>query len=416
MTHKSSRYTSRRFFPSAKQSRGSASAIAARTMLISRLELKNWRNFRHVDVPLRTRTFVIGANASGKSNLLDVLRFMGDICKTAGGGLQKAIEDRGGLTKLRCLQARTDHEVEIHVEISKDADSTPIWEYTLAFKPEGKGLHRVLVTREIVKRAGRSTPVLNRPDIDDKKDVLRRTQTAIEQINSNSEFREVADFFRETTYLHLIPQLLKHDEIGARIAEGDPFGQGLLQRIAKTPKPTRDARLRRIAQSLAKAVPQFDQLKYEQDKNTGHPHLLASYQHWRSHGAWEREDQFSDGALRLLGLLWMLQESASLLLLEEPELSLNDAIVGHIPLMIDRVLRKQKAFERQVIVTTHSKALLSNPLDGRAILLLQPTSDGTVARVADDTELKLMSQGLSPAEVLLPKTRPQDIDQLGLFA
>ena len=112
----------------------------------------------------------------------------------------------------------------------------------------------------------------------------------------------------------------------------------------------------------------------------------------------------------------MLQESNSLLLSEEPELSLNDAIVAHIPLMIDRVLRKQKTFGRQVIITTHSEALLRNPLDGRAILLLEPASDGTLARVANDTELQLMSSGLSPAEVLLPKTHPHGIDQLGLFS
>ncbi|WP_373981071.1 AAA family ATPase [Achromobacter sp. JD417] len=384
-------------------------------MLITRLKLKNWRNFKNLDIPLRSRTYIIGANASGKSNLLDVFRFLRDICRPAGGGLQKAIEDRGGLKKLRCLQARTDNEIEIHVEISEEADSPAIWEYTLAFKPEGKGLHRVLVTREIVTRAGRSEPVLRRPDKEDGKDVLRRTQTAIEQINSNTQFRDVADFFSETTYLHLVPQLLKHSEIASRIVEGDPFGQGLLQRIAKTPQKTRDARLRRIQQSLEKAVPQFNQLRFEQDKITGLPHLMASYQHWRTHGAWQREDQFSDGTLRLLGLLWMLQESNSLLLLEEPELSLNDAIVAHIPLMIDRVLRKQKAFGRQVIITTHSEALLGNPLDGRAIILLEPAPDGTLARIANTTELALMQEGLSPADVLLPKTRPQGVDQLGLF-
>ena len=44
-------------------------------MLITRLALKNWRNFKAVDVSLRERVFVIGPNASGKSNLLDMLRF-----------------------------------------------------------------------------------------------------------------------------------------------------------------------------------------------------------------------------------------------------------------------------------------------------------------------------------------------------
>ncbi|WP_461317578.1 AAA family ATPase [Bradyrhizobium embrapense] len=42
-------------------------------MLVSRIKLQNWRNFRTVDVPLRERTFVVGPNAAGKSNFLDVL-------------------------------------------------------------------------------------------------------------------------------------------------------------------------------------------------------------------------------------------------------------------------------------------------------------------------------------------------------
>ncbi len=43
-------------------------------MMIKRLIVKNWRNFRELDVPLRERQFIVGANASGKSNLLDIFR------------------------------------------------------------------------------------------------------------------------------------------------------------------------------------------------------------------------------------------------------------------------------------------------------------------------------------------------------
>lgn len=384
-------------------------------MLITRLQLKNWRNFQTLDVRLRSRTYIIGPNASGKSNLLDVFRFLRDICKPVGGGLQKAIEDRDGMAKLRCIHARKDNEVLIQVSISDDPDGEPTWQYLLGFKPEGKGAQRILITQEQVWQQGKQ--LLDRPDKDDKKDVLRLTQTALEQINANEKFRVLADFFREASYLHLVPQLLKYsDKFSGRVLEDDPFGQGLLQRIAKTPQKTRDARLRRIQQALEKAVPQFSELKFEQDKVTGMPHLMASYQHWRPYGAWQRENLFSDGTLRLISLLWMLQENNTLLLLEEPELSLNDAIVSHIPLMLDRVLRKQKAFGRQVIITTHSAALLKAPLDGRSILLLETKPEGTSARSPDDIELGLMSAGLTAAEVLMHKTRPTDVDQLGLFS
>jgi hypothetical protein len=55
-------------------------------------------------------------------------------------------------------------------------------------------------------------------------------------------------------------------------------------------------------------------------EENGRPHLEAIYDHWRPGAGKQKEDQFSDGTLRLIGLLWSLQEGDSLLLLEEPEL------------------------------------------------------------------------------------------------
>ena len=387
-------------------------------MLITRLKLKNWRNFRDVDVALGPRVYLIGANASGKSNFLDVFRFLRTIAQSEGGGIQKALKDRGGLSKLRSLHARKDPEVRIEVEVSEDSsDQGPIWRYVLAFKSEGKGLQRVLIKEEAVYHNGER--LFSRPSADDRKDPARLTQTYLEQINNNQEFRELAEHFASTIYLHVVPQLLKHsDEISGRIIENDPFGQGLLQRIARTPIKTRESRLKRIQQALEVAVPQFSELHFEQDPGTGVPHLKANFKHWRVHGSWQREDQFSDGTLRLIGFLWALQEGDGLLLLEEPELSLNDAITEHIPLMIDRVLRLRKkgGFLRQVLSTTHSDTLIGAVPDPSSVLLLEPGDNGTSVRSANEDERLQMENGLNPAEVLLPKTRPDRIEQMGLFA
>lgn len=386
-------------------------------MLITRLKLRNWRNFREVDVHLGPRGYVIGANASGKSNFLDVFRFLRTVALTEGGGLQKALKERGGLSKLRSLHARREPEVRIEVEVSEDeSDVKAVWRYVLAFKSEGKGQQRVLVHEESVEKNGKV--LFSRPDAHDRRDPARLTQTFLEQINANAQFRELVVFFSSTTYLHLVPQLLKHsDEISGRILENDPFGQGLLQRIARTPAKTQEARLRRIQQALEVAVPQFSELKFEQDSITGFPHLKANFKHWRVNGAWQREDQFSDGTLRLIGFLWALQEGDGLLLLEEPELSLNDAITEHIPLMIDRVLRQRKkgGFLRQVLSTTHSDTLVAAITDPASILLLEPGDNGTVVRTANEDEQNEMRHGLNPSEVMLPKTRPQNIEQMGLF-
>lgn len=384
-------------------------------MLVTRLRLKNWRNFRSVDVRLRERTYLLGANATGKSNFLDVFRFLRDVGKAQGGGLQKAIRDRGGIQKLRCLHARRDPEVLVEIELAEDVDARqPDWRYELAFKPEGKGAQRTLISAERVWR--KDQLVLDRPDAADKADPVRLTQTSLEQIQANAAFRELASFLGDTTYLHLVPQLLKHgDEIGGKRLEDDPFGQGLLERVASTSPKTRDARLRRIGRALAVAVPQFRELKFYQDQVTGRPHLQAMYTHYRPNAGWQREDQFSDGTLRLLGLLWSLLEGDSLLLLEGPELSLNDAIVRHIPMLLHRAMRDAKR-RRQILVSTHSDPLLSNPgIDGRGVLLLESGPEGSQVRQLVDEEREALRAGLTVAEVVLPKARPAEVAQLDLW-
>lgn len=383
-------------------------------MVITHVELKNWRNFRQAEMDIARVSYIIGPNASGKSNLLDVFRFLRDICKADGGGLQKAVKDRGGITKLRCLHHRRDPEVKIVVHLSEGfEEEAPSWKYVLGFKPEGKGAQRILVTTEEVWRYGEQ--LLSRPMAGEPEDPLVLTQTHLEQATANRDFRELVEAFSETTYLHLVPQLLKYGEqIGGQRLDDDPFGQGFLERLAKTTTNTRDARLKRIQSALSVAVPQFKELRFVKD-DMGHPHLQALYEHHRPNAGWQSEEHFSDGTLRLLGMLWSLQDGNGLLLLEEPELSLHQAVVEQIPAMIDRVQRTRKT-KRQVLISTHSQALLNNPgIDPRGVVVLEPSREGTTVRSVDEVEAQGLDAGLSVADVVLPKTRPKGIEQLGLW-
>ena len=52
---------------------------ASRTLRFAAVHLENWRNFTQVQVDLQRRVFLVGPNASGKSNLLDVFRFLHDL-------------------------------------------------------------------------------------------------------------------------------------------------------------------------------------------------------------------------------------------------------------------------------------------------------------------------------------------------
>lgn len=380
-------------------------------MIISRIKLKNWKNFKEIDVPLRSRTFMVGPNASGKSNLLDAFRFLRDIAKP-GGGLQNAVLERGGISKIRCLAARTHPDVEIEIHLSEFDSDDVLWKYAIGIKQEVRGYRLPILTYEKVWKEDKL--ILNRPDNNDKKDKERLTQTHLEQINANKEFREITRFLESTVYLHLLPQLLKHPQsFTGPDLPGDPFGKGFLERISKVNEKTRNAWLKKIETALKIAVPQFN--KFEFKEENGRPHLEAVYDHWRPKAGKQKEDQFSDGTLRLIGLLWSLQEGDSLLLLEEPELSLNSAIVSKIPALIFKL---QKPKKRQVLITTHSLDLLSDKgISLDEILVLSPSVEGTIVLTASSIpEIKSMLEGgMSPAQAILPRTKPKNINQLTLF-
>lgn len=384
-------------------------------MMIKRLIAKNWRNFRRIDVRLRERQFIVGANASGKSNLLDIFRFLRDVVKAEGGGLQKAVKDRGGVSKIRNLAARQDPEVAIEIHLADNADSPEAsWRYAIGIRQEPRGYRQPFLTYERLWKDGRQ--ILDRPDDDDESDGDRLTQTFLEQINVNADFRELVRFFQAITYLHLVPQLLRFaDSIQGRVVEDDPFGQGFLERIARVTERTRRSRLQKIERALKIAVPQLEQLEFIRDEITGRPHLQALYSHWRPNAGLQREDQFSDGTLRLMGLLWSLLDSDSVLLLEEPELSLNAGIVSQIAPFISRMQRNRRP---QVFVSTHSDALLTERgIDGGEVLLLAPAREGSEVQIASDIDAvrTLLEAGFTVGEAVLPRTRPERAEQLSLL-
>lgn len=383
-------------------------------MRITHLTLKNWRNFKSVDVDIQQRMFIVGPNASGKSNMLDSLRFLKDIARV-GGGFQQAVASRGGLKRIRCLAARSFNHGRVRIQISAgDSKTLDEWTYLLEYTAESRGQHRPIITKEQVLQRGAIR--LDRPDSMDKEDDERLTQTALEQVNANQDFRELAEFLSSIRYLHVVPQVVREpDRVGDR--KDDPFGGDLLVRIARTPARTQEKRLRRLNESLQLAVPQLEELQMTQDSD-GKPHLEARYKHWRAQGARQDEGDFSDGTLRLIGLLWTLMEtgkSAGPLLLEEPELSLHSAVVRQLPTILSRV---QRTGGPQVLLTTHSGEILADEglgLDEAVVLF--PGDEGTTALLASAIEgvPEMIETGMNLDEILEPHTEPSAVNDLALF-
>jgi predicted ATPase len=377
-------------------------------MYVSRMIVRNWRNFTNADVSLQDTVYLIGPNASGKSNFLDIFRFMRDVANPKGGGLQKALETRGGLSKVRSLAARANPQVQLEFELREsleDQSNEPDWKYVLWIRTEAGGTRRPIIAKELVTHHG--SVIVNRPNPEDEQDAELLTQTHLEQINTNKAFREVVTFFDQVLYLHLVPQLLKFsDQLALRHSETDPFGQGFLEGISKTPTRSREFRLREIERIMLKVIPNLKELRFVKDDVTGRPHLEMLYSHWRPHAGWQREDQFSDGTLRLIATLWTLLSSNSMILLEEPELSLHNKVVAQIPGLIHGSRQSRKKSGGQIIISTHSEVMLSSKSIGGNFLILKPGTAGEATIIESPTQddLKAIKSGMTPADILLPKT------------
>jgi predicted ATPase len=370
-------------------------------MKLTKITLENWKNFRSLEATVGDRLFVVGANASGKSNLLDALRFTHDIVKS-GGGLRYAVAARGGIEKILCLSADETSPVAIKLDLLDD-NNIP-WSYKLAISRQSPGSHNVTIQRETVFKDGKN--LVDRPTANDKADTELLTQTYLEQTTMNKEFRDMVRFLEDIKYMHLVPQFLKHPEAFNGNLPGDPFGKDFLRTIADAQEPLKYLWLEKINEILQTAIPQPINLKYDEQK--AQPHLAVTYNCSKISGAGQNETDLSDGTLRLIGLLWSILDGKGLLLLEEPELSLHTSVVEKLAGLFYSIQCFTKQ-PRQLIITTHSAELLSDrSISLSQILLLKVEDDSTKGEIAGDKEaiIELLEGGLNPAEAVLPYTRP----------
>jgi predicted ATPase len=370
-------------------------------MRLTSIALENWKNFRSTKFDIGDRLFVVGANASGKSNLLDALRFMHDIVKS-GGGLRYAVAARGGIEKIRCLSAEKTSHIAIGLDLLDDNNIT--WTYKLAISQQSPGSRNAMIQQETVFKDGKN--LVDRPNTNDKADIELLTQTYLEQTTTNKDFRDMVRFLEDMKYTHLVPQFLKHPEAFNGNLPEDPFGKDFLRTIADAPEPLKYQWLEKINEILRTSLPHPVNLKY--DKQKSQPHLAVTYKYSKNGGAGQNETDLSDGTLRLIGLLWSILDGKGLLLLEEPELSLHTSVVEKLAGLFYSIQCFTKQ-PRQLIITTHSAELLSDrSISLSQILLLKAEDDNTKAEMASDEEaiIALLKGGLNPAEAVLPYTRP----------
>src|SRR5262249_9789036 len=123
------------------------------------------------------------------------------------------------ISSLRCVQATSNTDIGVAVEMGTDS-APKLWSYALKFNR-----HKVLKVPTVVSEevSNRGKFILKRPKDRDNSDPILLTQTHLEQVQQNEQFRDVASFFRGVRYLHVVPQVVR-DARRAVSSEDDPYG------------------------------------------------------------------------------------------------------------------------------------------------------------------------------------------------
>lgn len=86
-------------------------------MSIKYVKATNFKTFKELDIKLQNFNILIGANASGKSNLILIFKFLRDI---VNHGLDNAISMQGGMEYLKNIYASPSDNVTIEIGFSED--------------------------------------------------------------------------------------------------------------------------------------------------------------------------------------------------------------------------------------------------------------------------------------------------------
>ncbi len=357
-------------------------------MRLATLRARHYRSLRDVKVEMDRLNLFIGANAAGKSNLLDALRFLHE--GASDRDFAGAVHGRGGILNL-AWKGEAAEEAELIVEFENGDDQ---FEWTVRLIREGYEFH----IEEKVCRLLPGSPPTEQPLLEarkgggwwwsgaegrrvDLKQAPKMCALVAAAADASFPAREVAEFVRRWGFYDPNPFLLRRDWAGTDFRRFDPYGRNLGETL----------------HGLYLNVPETFRNIVEATKDVlGLPTDIEPRESDDRFYFVQREPglQFpvnqmgvSSGTLRMLALMTALfsEPEANLIGIEEPENYVHPTAVASF---VDYVRQFKKRI--QFVVTTHSPLLLDYLDDPSAVRVIRRRRDGStgVAEQADNVSIR----------------------------
>ena len=353
---------------------GQADSIT-RPMKLLRLCAKNYRSLQNAIVGVNALNLFIGANAAGKSNILDALRFLQE--GASDRDFASAVRGRGGILNLAWKGASAE-EVELTVELASDGDTI---EWSLRLIRDGYNF----IVEEKVDKLERGAPPTTLLEAragsgwwwsgeKHQKVELKQSPTicALAAAAADASFpaRELADFIRTWGFFDPHPFLLRRDWSGTEFRRFDPYGRNLGETLFALERSNPEG-FRQIVEATQDVLGLATKIEPRQSDD-------RFYFLQREPGLEYPVHQMgvSSGTLRMLALMTALfsESDANLIGIEEPENYVHPTAIASF---VEYIRESEQRV--QFIITTHSPLLLDYLGDPAAVRIVTRGADGATS-------------------------------------
>jgi len=401
-------------------------------MSVKRIRVTNFKSFEKLEVELGKFNVLIGANASGKSNFVQIFEFLKDI---ANSGLNNAVSMQGGVEYLRninigvyenfSLKVVSDQEFGLFGRRTKEGfigikTYETIYEFALKFKGKQKGGLGFEIARDSLTQKCEFVRFERQKRKIEEKEKLGPGEINISCANgklkidlhkpegvSIKEGDIYPPFLREeklppnvlllqTPFFYMSPS--REIFSGISIYDFDPklpkkatpiTGKAELEEDGKNlsiilKNITKNKEKKRKLFNLVKdLLPFIDNLDVEKfaDKS-----LLFKLQETYFKNQYLPASLISDGTINITALIVALYfEKKPLTIIEEPERNIHPYLIAKVVDMM-----KDASQKKQIIVTTHNPEIVKHT-DLENLLLISRDEKGfsMISRPADKKEVKI---------------------------